>query len=102
MIADFGTLGDTWSERENDMTPNTLSGITTQLFRSRTKALKLRWFNLCLVCITALMVNSAHAELVHHYRFETGVEDSVGNADGTLFNGAQVIREMRVRDGIDD
>ncbi|MBP0021398.1 MAG: LamG domain-containing protein [Cyanobacteria bacterium SBLK] len=42
------------------------------------------------------------ATLIHHYEFTDNVTDSVGNANGTLLNGATVSNGQLVLDGIDD
>lgn len=54
---------------------------------------------LSLVCVGA--AHSA-AVLIHSYNFASAVTDSVGSANGTLFNGASIQGHALVTDGVDD
>ncbi|MFQ5346173.1 MAG: LamG-like jellyroll fold domain-containing protein, partial [Mariprofundus sp.] len=45
---------------------------------------------------------AGNTPLIHHYEFDADASDSVGNADGTLLNGASVRDGSLILDGKDD
>jgi hypothetical protein len=53
-----------------------------------------------LICL--LLSSPAYSALIHHYDFQAGVIDLVGNEDGTLMNGASVNGGELILDGVDD
>ncbi len=54
------------------------------------------------VALALWPVDFLRAGLIHHYSFNSDVTDSVGNADGTLLNGAIVSGGSLLLDGVDD
>ena len=51
------------------------------------------------VLVTVMAVSSVNATLTHRYSFDTDASDSVGNADGTMYNGASVMLGQVFLDG---
>lgn len=55
-----------------------------------------------IVLTIALLACPAWAEIVHRYSFDSGTQDSIGNADGTLEGDAVVSDGSLILDGVDD